>query len=98
LITPELGPRVRWVTVLTDAPLETGASIENKCADCRSCVEACPPNAFTGRLFDPCEPRETRFNIQRCIDYREQLEKITGVKVCGMCVNVCPVGIGEKSA
>ena len=96
-ITPELGPRVRWVTVLTDAPMEAGASLENKCGDCRSCVEACPPNAFTGRLFDSSEPRETRFNIQRCIDYRKQLEKITGVKVCGMCVNVCPVGRGEKS-
>ncbi len=75
--------------------------LENKAKDLGARffgMEACPPNAFTGRLFDPSEPRETRFNIQRCIDYRKQLEKITGVKVCGMCVNVCPVGIGEKSA
>ena len=98
LITPESGPRVRWVTVLTDAPLETGAPITNQCGDCNRCVEACPPHAFTGRLFDPYEPREIRFNIQRCIDYRKHLEeKISGVAVCGMCVNVCPVGSDEKS-
>jgi len=98
LITPESGPRVRWVTVLTDAPLETGAPITNQCGDCNRCVEACPPHAFTGRLFDPSEPREIRFNIQRCIDYRKHLEeKISGVPVCGMCVNVCPVGCDENS-
>lgn len=98
LITPESGPRVRWVTVLTDAPLETGAPITNQCGECNSCVEACPPHAFTGRLFDPSEPREIRFNIQRCIDYRKHLEeKISGVRVCGMCVNVCPVGSDENS-
>ncbi len=98
LITPESGPRVRWVTVLTDAPLETSAPITNQCGDCNNCVEACPPHAFTGRLFDPSEPREIRFNIQRCIDYRKHLEeKISGVRVCGMCVNVCPVGSVENS-
>lgn len=93
LITPESGPRVRWVTVLTDAPLEAGTPIENECDDCRICVEACPPNAFTGRLFDSSEPREARFNIQRCIEYRKHLEeKKTGVRVCGMCISVCSVG------
>ena len=99
LITPEIGPRVRWVTVLTDAPMKAGLPLTNGCGDCRSCVEGCPPNAFTGRSFDPSEPRESRFNIQRCIGYRKHLEKaITGVRVCGMCVNVCPIGKEKKSA
>jgi epoxyqueuosine reductase QueG len=93
LVTPEFGPRVRWVTVLTDAPLETGTPIANGCNDCRQCVEACPPKAFTGRPFDPDEPRDMRFDTRRCIDYRAHLEKeVTGAKVCGMCVYVCPVG------
>ena len=93
LITPEHGPRVRWVTVLTDALLEPGIPIPNQCGECRKCVEACPPNAFTGRPFDPSEPREMRFNVQRCIDYRIHLkDKVTGVRVCGMCVFACPVG------
>jgi len=96
LITPESGPRVRWVTVLTDALLGSSNPIPNQCGECQKCVEACPPKAFTGRPFDPSESRETRFNVQRCIDYRIYLKnKVTGVRVCGMCVQVCPVGSKE---
>jgi epoxyqueuosine reductase QueG len=96
LITPDLGPRVRWVTVLTDALLYNNNPIPNQCGDCQKCVEACPPKAFTGRPFDPSEPREARFNVQRCIDYRMYLkDKVTGVRVCGMCVHVCPIGRKE---
>jgi epoxyqueuosine reductase QueG len=96
LITPELGPRVRWVTVLTNALLESSNPIPNQCGECQKCVEACPPKAFTGRPFVPSESRETRFNVQRCIDYRIYLKnKVTGVRVCGMCVQVCPVGSKE---
>jgi len=96
LVTPEFGPRVRWVTVLTDAPLKTGRPVENRCGDCRQCVDACPPKAFTGRAFSPDEPRDVRFDVRRCIDYRENLEKkVTGARVCGMCVYVCPYGRKE---
>ena len=39
-VTPEAGPRVRWATILTDAPLKiTGEPIESKCVDCNECVE-----------------------------------------------------------
>ncbi len=97
LITPEMGPRVRWVTILTDAPLETGDPVPNGCGDCRMCVEACPANAFTGRPFTPGEPRSSRFDIRRCISYREHLrEKKPGVPVCGRCVQVCPFGDREN--
>ena len=93
LITPEAGPRVRWVTVLTDALLETGSPVQNECGDCQQCVEACPPRAFTGRLFDPDEPREVRFDVERCKDYRTHLQtQVTGVRVCGMCIYACPFG------
>jgi len=96
LITPELGPRVRWVTVLTDAPLEAGSPIASQCEDCRQCVDACPPKAFTGRPFEPSEHRDFRFDVHRCIKYRLNLsQKTTGVQVCGMCVYVCPFGRSE---
>src|SRR4030042_6442179 len=42
LITPEHGPRVRWGTVLTDAPLEEGTPVDEMCHDCDACVEGCP--------------------------------------------------------
>lgn len=96
LITPETGPRARWVTVLTDAPLEAGAPIKSQCGDCQKCVAACPPKAFTGRYFDPAEHRDARFIVQRCDDYRRHLKsKVTGTRTCGMCVHVCPFGRSE---
>jgi epoxyqueuosine reductase len=93
LVTPEVGPRVRWVTVLTDASLEAGRPLSNRCGDCQRCVEACPPQGFTGRPFDPREPREARFDVHRCQEYRAHLrDEVTGVRVCGTCVYVCPYG------
>jgi epoxyqueuosine reductase len=96
LVTPEVGPRVRWVTVLTDAPLEAGNPLADQCDDCQRCVEACPAQAFTGRRFDPGEPREVRFDVHRCEEYRAHLrDEISGVRTCGMCVYVCPYGRKE---
>jgi epoxyqueuosine reductase len=98
LVTPEAGPRVRWVTILTDALLGPGSPIADGCKDCKACVDACPPKAFTGRPFDPDEPREMRFDVRRCIDYRDHLQKkVTGVRVCGMCVHICPFGRKEAA-
>jgi epoxyqueuosine reductase QueG len=67
LVTPSRGPRVRWITVLTDAPrAPTGGPSEPRCGDCRACVDACPTHAFTGRLFAQGEPREARFDAAAC--------------------------------
>jgi len=99
LVTPEVGPRVRWVTVLTDASLEAGSPLADQCGDCQRCVEACPAQAFTGRLFNPGESREARFDVHRCQEYRIHLrDEVTGVRVCGMCVYVCPYGQKEALA
>ncbi|MFB0533712.1 MAG: 4Fe-4S double cluster binding domain-containing protein [Anaerolineae bacterium] len=99
LITPEVGPRVRWATVLTDALLEAGSPLSERCGDCQRCVEACPSQAITGRPFDPREPRECRLTVHRCEEYRAHLrDQVTGVRTCGMCVYVCPHGRKEALA
>ncbi len=92
-MTPDHGPRVRWVSVLTDAPLKpTGTPMEPRCGDCTACFDICPQRAFTGRMFDPDEPRETRFAAAACdLNFREQ-ERETGVAVCGLCLYACPMG------
>ncbi|MBN1319171.1 MAG: epoxyqueuosine reductase [Anaerolineales bacterium] len=94
LVTPQVGPRVRWATVLTDAPLPTGMPVEPRCGSCTDCVDHCPVGAFTGRSFDPSEPREARFDVHKCRDYLDRNNKISGldVSICGMCVYVCPFG------
>ena len=99
LVTPDHGPRVRWVNVLTDAPLEpTGSPITPRCGDCTACVDACPIHAFTGRMFSPDEPREARFDAAACDRYFKQLEKELGFGgVCGLCLWVCPHGRKGKN-
>ena len=92
LNTPDHGPRVRWVTILTDAPLDAGTPMNQRCRQCKLCVAECPPQAFTGRSFHADEPREARFNPQVCEAYRQEQAKIIGVRICGMCVYVCPYG------
>jgi len=93
LVTPKYGPRVRWSTVLTDAPLKaTGKPIKRKCGKCRECVDICPAKAFTGREFDPQESREMRYDAKKCQDYHKKMETKIGLPVCGMCLYVCPSG------
>lgn len=85
LITPNFGPRVRLVTVLTDAPLLPGIPAYEKCGKCQVCVDACPTNAFKGINFNPIEPVEARFNTRECDKYRR-------THPCGLCVAKCPAG------
>ena len=94
LVTPDHGPRVRWVTVLTDAPLEpTGTPMEPQCGKCTECVDICPEHAFTGRVFAAAEPREARFDAAACDRYYRNLEAEKGAAgVCGLCLFVCPHG------
>jgi epoxyqueuosine reductase len=93
LVTPDHGPRVRWITVLTDAPLvPTGSPMESRCGKCTECVDVCPVHAFTGRPFHEDEPREVRFDAAACDRYFRELEEGRGPVVCGLCLFVCPHG------
>ncbi|MEZ5336616.1 MAG: 4Fe-4S double cluster binding domain-containing protein, partial [Methanolobus sp.] len=93
LITPDNGPRVRWITILTDAPLKpTGSKMKSKCGTCNECVNICPVHAFTGRDFAESESREMRYDAKKCGDYFKVMEKKGQIPVCGLCVYVCPHG------
>ena len=93
LVTPEVGPRVRWATVLTDAPLRvTGGPMAERCGDCQQCVEICPPGAFTGEPFRAHDGREVRYAAHKCKAYFDEMEEAASVAVCGLCLYVCPYG------
>jgi epoxyqueuosine reductase len=93
LVTPEAGPRVRWSTVLTAAPLEpTGEPLDERCGKCRDCVDICPVQAFTGRPFEESEPREMRYDAFACQRYFAELEGSGRLPVCGLCLYICPFG------
>ena len=96
-VTPEAGPRVRWATILTNAPLKiTGEPIESKCVDCSECVNICPVNAFTGETFRENEPREARYDAKKCEEYLYNPKSDSEWTVCGLCVYVCPHGKNKK--
>jgi epoxyqueuosine reductase QueG len=93
LITPQAGPRVRWASVLTDAPLEaTSSPMEQRCGTCRECVDICPVQAYTGEPYRLGEPREVRFAAHKCSKYFDKMKESKGVSVCGLCLYVCPNG------
>ncbi|MCL4514893.1 MAG: 4Fe-4S dicluster domain-containing protein [Firmicutes bacterium] len=97
LVTPEFGPRVRFATVLTDAPLRPAVlQLGSRCGSCTLCVETCPAGAFTGAAFAPDEPREARFAPGACSEYCRRRKEEWGIELrgsfCGRCVYICPWG------
>ena len=94
LITPDMGPRVRWTTVLTDAPLATsGLPLDERCGDCHECVDICPVRSFTGQPFRAEEPRAARFDASKCDRYFSKMkEHDPETAVCGLCLYTCPYG------
>ena len=91
LMTPDFGPRVRFVTILTDAPLPPGIPFDGRCGKCKRCVVACPVQAFKGIEFQATDPVEARFETRACEEYRR-------THSCGLCVARCPVGHPPKGA
>jgi epoxyqueuosine reductase len=93
LVTPQAGPRVRWGTVLTNAPITAISNpLEEQCGTCDECVRICPAQAFSGEHYRLGEPREVRFAAQKCSQYFDKREGEFGYSVCGLCLYVCPHG------
>jgi len=96
LITPNLGPRVRLVTVFTDLSFPTGQPIlEGRCGGCRLCVEACPAGAIKGREWRAGMARGELLEGRACYGEAKRLLKERVGRdeaVCGICVAICPGG------
>ena len=93
LVNPEVGPRLRLGTVLTDAPFEPDAPIESRCGECRLCMDACPVRALHGRAFNAAEPLEMRFDAKKCYDFWDDMDYVYGLGgTCGLCLAACPWG------
>jgi epoxyqueuosine reductase len=93
LVTKSHGPRVRFVSILTGAPLKTVDSpLVQQCNECVECMTACPVKAIKGKNYLPGEEREERFEFLKCQAYFEALKKSRKYAVCGMCLYTCPYG------
>ena len=91
LITRAFGPRVRLVSVLTDAPIPPDEMLkENLCIHCGLCLRACPATCFSerpGELYG--------YDKRACTEHHVRLAEENHFP-CGLCANVCPVGNDQK--
>lgn len=91
LVTREHGTAVRLCTVLTDAPLETGAPIESsKCGTCEECARVCPGGAVSGKFWRAGMDRAEFFDAHACHKVTLEREAELGDLICGVCVAACP--------
>ena len=97
LITEEYGPRVSLSTVLLDYPFETGRKItESRCGSCNRCVDICPHKALKGLNWDINALRNNLIDYHLCNQKRSAyIEKHGRKNACGLCMVVCPFGMGE---
>jgi Uncharacterized Fe-S protein len=91
LITKEFGPRVRLVSVLTNAVIPPDDVIEkNLCIKCEICKNCCPTQAFT-----TTENLIADMDKKKCAEYHAKLKGDYRYP-CGVCIKVCPIGADRK--
>lgn len=95
LIHPEYGPRLRYVTVLSDVHIEHyGTPIkESKCGDCKNCVDACPVHAIKNNNWKLGMNRTEYFEYKICLDHINKVGVLLDHSICGICIAACPIGI-----
>ncbi len=96
-ISEEFGPRLRLASILVDYRLEPLNSPidESRCGKCSLCVEACPAKAANGKLWNIHVDRDEFYSASKCRETanRLSLERINqDMRLCGICVSVCPIG------
>jgi O-acetylhomoserine (thiol)-lyase len=88
LLTPDYGPRVRFVSVITDAEIASDSLMEKElCNKCGACTRACPVNVFTANHNAPV----ALMDQYRCARYHQFLRNSLRYP-CGVCTVACPVG------
>lgn len=82
VLTPQYGPRQRWSAIITDAPLEPGAPLEEALCEPRkcdyACVRSCPAGVFSEQNAEGDIQERLRsklwyywnINKQECVAYR----------------------------
>ncbi|RLI45163.1 hypothetical protein DRO69_05870 [Candidatus Bathyarchaeota archaeon] len=88
LLSVKFGPRIRLVSVITDAPLKADSPLDiDLCKECDKCLQACPSGALKGeRIVD--KPRCDAYHAE----VGEKLQLDDWQQICGVCIRVCPVG------
>ncbi|MGR3760271.1 4Fe-4S dicluster domain-containing protein [Roseobacteraceae bacterium NS-SX3] len=88
IINPELGASFRLSAVLTGAPFQPTPArqhgIDDFCANCRICEDACPPEAIAPEKQTVRGTRKWYVDFDSCLPFFNQTHG------CAICVAVCP--------
>lgn len=94
LVTKKYGSAIRLSSILTNMSLDYGVPIKKSmCRECNNCMNACPGEAISGKLWDHKTDRDEFFDPSKCREKARQLakEKIKKeITLCGKCIEVCP--------
>lgn len=84
LITPQYGPRVRLVAIVTDAEMRPDSPLnKNFCENCPNpCISLCPAKA----LKKPNHEFDYEINKFACSQYTSTRP------TCSICLKACPIG------
>lgn len=95
VVSPDFGPRIRLVTILTDAALKPDRPLKNKCGRCAFCSEACPVGAIKNvNTISHYSSREEALDFDRCLSrvLENSSRPFIESPICGVCIRVCPWG------
>jgi len=100
-ISKAFGPRLRLVSLLIDQKPETSLKPmeKSRCGSCTICVDRCPAKAANGKLWNINVHRDSFFNAHKCREKCGELAQQrlnVNVRICGLCVAVCPIGKKNK--
>jgi epoxyqueuosine reductase QueG len=101
-ISKKIGPRLRLVSILVKSALiaKSKPVDKSRCGTCNLCVEICPAKAANGLFWNINVKREDFFDPWKCRKQCAEFGKTKlglDVRICGMCVAVCPVGQKKKN-
>lgn len=92
LLTKEYGPRVRLVSVITDAEVTPDRMLRKElCIKCGLCAKKCPMQAFTANK----DVIIANMDKHKCAKYHQKLKNEFRYP-CGVCTAVCPIGADRK--
>ena len=97
LVTRIFGPRIRFVTLLTNYRLEPESKPYemSECGDCRICVFNCPAKAANGKPWNILVDRGKFLDEEKCYNMCKEFGegRFNGNHtICRICMAVCPVG------